>query len=162
MLEEKNLVDSFEISHWSTPKSDWYSRWGSFSGVTAYLVETRSCYLNLGTLLIYLEWQVNGHHEVNAYTSATTGATASTGFIFTFQFSLAKSENISDEALINHNTELEKVNCLLELLHQCLQVSRGMYFIFQKGLAFEDPPFPGFETALKMLDIASDVVHWRS
>ncbi|MDA8594787.1 hypothetical protein N9L85_05390, partial [Euryarchaeota archaeon] len=87
-LEEKNLEESFEVSHWSTPKVFYGIAIGAvFSGVTAYIGLKLGLAISAAWYIAYLlgmalKWSPS---EVNIATSATTGAThASTGFIFTF------------------------------------------------------------------------------
>ena len=87
-LEEKNLQESFEVSHWSTPKVLYGIAIGAvFSGVTAYIGLKLGLAISAAWYIAYLlgmalKWSPS---EVNIATSATTGAThASTGFIFTF------------------------------------------------------------------------------
>ncbi|MEC7059490.1 MAG: hypothetical protein VXW90_04435, partial [Candidatus Thermoplasmatota archaeon] len=87
-LEEKNLEESFEVSHWNTPKVLIGIGIGAvFSGVTAYIGLKLGLAISAAWYIAYLlgmalKWSPS---EVNIATSATTGAThASTGFIFTF------------------------------------------------------------------------------
>ena len=87
-LEEKNLRESFEISHWNTKKVLIGVLIGAlFSGVTAYIGLKIGMAVSAAWYVAYLlgmalKWSPS---EVNIATSATTGAThASTGFIFTF------------------------------------------------------------------------------
>ena len=87
-LEEKNLQNSFEISHWDTKKVLIGIAIGAvFSGVTAYIGLKIGLAVSAAWYVAYLlgmalKWSPS---EVNFSTSATTGATnASIGFIFTF------------------------------------------------------------------------------
>ena len=87
-LEEKNIKESFEVSHWSTSKVLIGIAIGAiFSGVTAYIGLKLGLAISAAWYIAYLlgmamQWSPS---EVNIATSATTGAThASTGFIFTF------------------------------------------------------------------------------
>ena len=87
-LEEKNLEESFEVSHWSPSKVMIGIAIGAiFSGVTAYIGLKLGLAISAAWYIAYLlgmalKWSPS---EVNIATSATTGAThASTGFIFTF------------------------------------------------------------------------------
>ena len=86
-LEEKNLQESFEISHWDTRKVLIGILIGAvFSGVTAYIGLKIGLAVSAAWYVAYLlgmalKWSPS---EVNIATSAPTGAThASTGFIFT-------------------------------------------------------------------------------
>lgn len=167
-LEEKNLVDSFEISHWSTPKVLIGILIGAvFSGVTAYIGLKLGLAISAAWYIAYLlgmasQWSPS---EVNIATSATTGAThASTGFIFTFPaiFLLASQEKyfLADGPLINLTPELEGKLAFIGIVASMFAGFLGvMYFIiFRRVWLVEDPlPLPGFEATLKMLDIASDV-----
>ena len=94
-LEEKNLQESFEVSHWSTPKVLYGIAIGAvFSGVTAYIGLKIGMAVSAAWYVAYLlgmalKWSPS---EVNISTSATTGATnASIGFIFTFPAIFLKS-----------------------------------------------------------------------
>ncbi|MGB1624404.1 MAG: OPT/YSL family transporter, partial [Candidatus Poseidoniaceae archaeon] len=167
-LEEKNLKESFEVSHWSTPKVLLGIAIGAvFSGVTAYIGLKLGLAISAAWYIAYLlgmalKWSPS---EVNIATSATTGAThASTGFIFTFpaifllasqaQYELASGPLITlgeGEAL-----RLAFIGIVASMFAGFLGV---MYFIiFRRVWLVEDPlPLPGFEATLKMLDIASDV-----
>ena len=87
-LEEKNLEEAFEVSHWSLGKVLIGILIGAvFSGVTAYIGLKIGLAVSAAWYIAYLlgmalRWSPS---EVNIATSATTGAThASTGFIFTF------------------------------------------------------------------------------
>ena len=86
-LEEKNIEEVFEISHWSTSKILIGILIGAvFSGVTATSTPNWTrCFRCMVCCILAgmaLKWSPS---EVNISTSATTGAThASTGFIFTF------------------------------------------------------------------------------
>ena len=87
-LEEKNLNESFEVSHWDTRKVLIGILVGAgFSGVTAYIGLKIGLAVSAAWYVAYLlgmalQWSPS---EVNIATSATTGATnASIGFIFTF------------------------------------------------------------------------------
>ena len=167
-LEEKNLEESFEVSHWNTPKVLYGIAIGAiFSGVTAYIGLKLGLAISAAWYIAYLlgmalKWSPS---EVNIATSATTGAThASTGFIFTFPaiFLLASSPDyeVSTGALINLGDcdafNLAFIGIVASMFAGFLGV---MYFIiFRRVWLVEDPlPLPGFEATLKMLDIASDV-----
>jgi uncharacterized oligopeptide transporter (OPT) family protein len=165
-LEEKNLVESFEVSHWSTPKVFYGIAIGAvFSGVTAYIGLKLGLAISAAWYIAYLlgmalKWSPS---EVNIATSATTGAThASTGFIFTFPaiFLLASDPKyfLADGPLISNadTFNLAFVGIVASMFAGFLGI---MYFIiFRRVWLVEDPlPLPGFEATLKMLDIASDV-----
>ncbi|MEC7532675.1 MAG: OPT/YSL family transporter, partial [Candidatus Thermoplasmatota archaeon] len=165
-LEEKNLNESFEISHWDTRKVLIGVLIGArFSGVTAYIGLKIGMAVSAAWYVAYLlgmalKWTPS---EVNIATSATTGAThASTGFIFTFPaiFLLAYSESyrVGDGFLISSvdTIQLAFIGIIASMFAGFLGV---MYFIiFRRVWLVEDPlPMPGFEATLKMLDIASDV-----
>ncbi|RZD37235.1 MAG: hypothetical protein CXT71_08390 [Methanobacteriota archaeon] len=167
-LEEKNLQEAFEISHWSTPKVLLGIAIGTlFSGVTAYIGLKLGLAISAAWYIAYvlgmaLKWSPS---EVNIATSATTGAThASTGFIFTFPaiFLLATDPRyfLADGPLITlgegEALRLAFVGIVASMFAGFLGV---MYFIiFRRVWLVEDPlPLPGFEATLKMLDIASDV-----
>ena len=165
-LEEKNLRDSFEISHWDTRKVIIGILIGAvFSGVTAYIGLKIGLAVSAAWYVAYLlgmalQWSPS---EVNIATSATTGAThASTGFIFTFPaiFRLAYSDDykVGDGHLISSidTLNLAFIGIIASMFAGFLGV---MYFIiFRRVWLVEDPlPMPGFEATLKMLDIASDV-----
>ena len=107
-LEEKNLEEAFEVSHWDTKKVMIGIGIGAiFSGVTAYIGLKLGLAISAAWYIAYvlgmaLKWSPS---EVNIATSATTGAThASTGFIFTFPaiFLLAADQQywLSDGPLI--------------------------------------------------------------
>ena len=167
-LEEKNLEESFEVSHWNTPKVLYGIAIGAvFSGVTAYIGLKLGLAISAAWYIAYLlgmalKWSPS---EVNIATSATTGAThASTGFIFTFpaifllasdaRYELATGPLITlgDGDAVN----LAFIGIVASMFAGFLGV---MYFIiFRRVWLVEDPlPLPGFEATLKMLDIASDV-----
>ena len=165
-LEEKNLQESFEVSHWSTPKVFYGIAIGAvFSGVTAYIGLKLGLAISAAWYIAYLlgmalKWSPS---EVNIATSATTGAThASTGFIFTFPaiFLLASDPRyfLADGPLISNadTFNLAFVGIVASMFAGFLGI---MYFIiFRRVWLVEDPlPLPGFEATLKMLDIASDV-----
>lgn len=165
-LEEKNLEESFEVSHWSTPKVFYGIAIGAvFSGVTAYIGLKLGLAISAAWYIAYLlgmalKWSPS---EVNIATSATTGAThASTGFIFTFPaiFLLASDPKyfLADGPLISNadTFNLAFVGIVASMFAGFLGI---MYFIiFRRVWLVEDPlPLPGFEATLKMLDIASDV-----
>ena len=165
-LEEKNVEESFEVSHWNTPKVLYGIAIGAvFSGVTAYIGLKLGLAISAAWYIAYLlgmalKWSPS---EVNIATSATTGAThASTGFIFTFPaiFLLASDPRyfLADGPLItNADTfNLAFVGIVASMFAGFLGI---MYFIiFRRVWLVEDPlPLPGFEATLKMLDIASDV-----
>ena len=167
-LEEKNLEEAFEVSHWDTKKVMIGIGIGAiFSGVTAYIGLKLGLAISAAWYIAYvlgmaLKWSPS---EVNIATSATTGAThASTGFIFTFPaiFLLAADKQywLSDGPLIvlgaGETMRLAFVGIVASMFAGFLGV---MYFIiFRRVWLVEDPlPLPGFEATLKMLDIASDV-----
>ena len=165
-LEEKNLQESFEISHWDTRKVLIGILIGAvFSGVTAYIGLNIGLAVSAAWYVAYLlgmalKWSPS---EVNIATSATTGAThASTGFIFTFPaiFLLAYSDDyiVGDGHLISSvdTLQLAFIGIIASMFAGFLGV---MYFIiFRRVWLVEDPlPMPGFEATLKMLDISSDV-----
>lgn len=165
-LEEKNLQESFEISHWDTRKVLIGILIGAvFSGVTAYIGLKIGMAVSAAWYVAYLlgmalKWSPS---EVNISTSATTGATnASIGFIFTFPaiFLLA----YSDDYIVDGGHLISSVDTLqLAFIGIIASMFAGflgvMYFIiFRRVWLVEDPlPMPGFEATLKMLDIASDV-----
>ena len=78
-LEEKNIQESFEVSHWSTPKVLYGIAIGAvFSGVTAYIGLKLGLAISAAWYIAYLlgmalKWSPS---EVNIATSATTGAAA--------------------------------------------------------------------------------------
>ena len=167
-LEEKNLEESFEVSHWNTPKVFIGIGIGAiFSGVTAYIGLKLGLAISAAWYIAYLlgmalKWSPS---EVNIATSATTGAThASTGFIFTFPaiFLLASQPAyaLADGPLVNLEPgdafTLAFIGIVASMFAGFLGV---MYFIiFRRVWLVEDPlPLPGFEATLKMLDISSDV-----
>ena len=165
-LEEKNLKESFEISHWDTRKVLIGVLIGAvFSGVTAYIGLKIGLAVSAAWYVAYLlgmalQWSPS---EVNIATSATTGAThASTGFIFTFPaiFLLAYSDDykVGDGHLLSSvdTLNLAFIGIIASMFAGFLGV---MYFIiFRRVWLVEDPlPMPGFEATLKMLDISSDV-----
>ena len=165
-LEEKNLQESFEISHWDTKKVLIGILIGAvFSGVSAYIGLKIGITIAAGWYVAYLlgmayQWSPS---EVNIATSATTGAiNASTGFVFTFPaiFLLAYSEDykVGDGFLISSvdTLQLAFIGIIASMFAGFLGV---MYFIiFRRVWLVEDPlPMPGFEATLKMLDIASDI-----
>ena len=167
-LEEKNLEEAFEVSHWDTRKVMLGIAIGAvFSGVTAYIGLKLGLAISAAWYIAYvlgmaLKWSPS---EVNIATSATTGAThASTGFIFTFPaiFLLAADTDywLADGPLVTlaagETLRLAFVGIVASMFAGFLGV---MYFIiFRRVWLVEDPlPLPGFEATLKMLDIASDV-----
>ena len=165
-LEEKNLDESFEVSHWSTPKVMYgIAIVAVFSCVTAYIGLKLGLAISADWYIAYLlgmalKWSPS---EVNIATSATTGAThASTGFIFTFTaiFLLASDPRyfLADGPLISNadTFNIAFVGIVASMFAGFLGI---MYFIiFRRVWLVEDPlPLPGFEATLKMLDIASDV-----
>ncbi|MBG17385.1 MAG: hypothetical protein CMB77_03415 [Euryarchaeota archaeon] len=168
-LEEKNLSEGFEISHWDTKKVLIGVAIGAiFSGVTAYIGLKIGLAISAAWYIAYLlgmalKWTPS---EVNISTSATTGAThASTGFIFTFPaiFLLAQTGDsaaylVGGEPLItNPNVwDLAFIGIIASMFAGFLGV---MYFIiFRRVWLVEDPlPMPGFEAYLKLLDITCDV-----
>ena len=167
-LEEKNLEESFEVSHWNTSKVMIGIGIGAvFSGVTAYIGLKLGLAISAAWYIAYLlgmalKWSPS---EVNIATSATTGAThASTGFIFTFPaiFLLASQPDyaLASGPLVTlgegDTFRLAFVGIVASMFAGFLGV---MYFIiFRRVWLVEDPlPLPGFEATLKMLDISSDV-----
>ena len=165
-LEEKNLNESFEVSHWDSKKVLVGILIGAvFSGVTAYIGLKIGLAVSAAWYVAYLtgmalQWSPS---EVNISTSATTGAThASTGFIFTFPaiFLLAYSDDykLGDVFLITSvdTFQIAFIGIIASMFAGFLGV---MYFIiFRRVWLVEDPlPMPGFEATLKMLDISSDV-----
>jgi uncharacterized oligopeptide transporter (OPT) family protein len=165
-LEEKNLEEAFEVSHWSLGKVIIGILIGAvFSGVTAYIGLKIGLAVSAAWYIAYLfgmamRWSPS---EVNIATSATTGAThASTGFIFTFPaiFLLASSPNyeVAGGHLINNvdTFQLAFIGIIASMFAGFLGV---MYFIiFRRVWLVEDPlPMPGFEATLVLLDIACDV-----
>ncbi len=171
-LEEKNVEESFEVSHWSLGKILIGICIGAvFSGVTAYIGLKIGLAVSAAWYVAYLlgmalRWTPS---EVNIATSATTGAThASTGFIFTFPaiFLLAFNsdywirDSVTGELvpiIADPNIwQLAFIGIIASMFAGFLGV---MYFIiFRRVWLVEDPlPMPGFEATLKMLDIASDV-----
>ena len=168
-LEEKNLQDSFEVSHWNTKRVLIGIVIGAvFSGVTAYIGLKLGLAISAAWYIAYLlgmalRWTPS---EVNIATSATTGAThASTGFIFTFPaiFLLAQTGPnakylVGGEALITSPDvwQLAFIGIIASMFAGFLGI---MYFIiFRRVWLVDDPlPMPSFEATLKMLDIASDV-----
>ena len=167
-FEEKNLEESFEISHWSLGKIMIGILIGSiFSGVTAYIGLKIGLAVSAAWYVAYLlgmalKWSPS---EVNISTSATTGAThASTGFIFTFPAIFLLSSQFKDEYHVNGEPLLSGVDVFqLAFIGIVASMFAGflgvMYFIiFRRVWLVEDPlPMPGFEATLKMLDIAADV-----
>ena len=162
-LEEKNLNESFEVSHWDTKKVLIGILIGAvFSGVTAYIGLKIGLAVSAAWYVAYLtgmalQWSPS---EVNISTSATTGAThASTGFIFTFPaiFLLAYSEDykLGDVFLITSvdTFQIAFIGIIASMFAGFLGV---MYFIiFRRVWLVEDPlPMPGFEATLKMLDLS--------
>ncbi|MBT3971152.1 MAG: hypothetical protein HOE92_02910 [Euryarchaeota archaeon] len=166
-LEEKNLEESFEVSHWNTKRVLIGVMVGAvFSGVTAYIALKIGLAVSAAWYFAYLlgmalKWSPS---EVNISTSATTGAThASTGFIFTFPaiFLLATSADYTltgGTHLINDpdTFRLAFIGIIASMFAGFLGI---MYFIiFRRVWLVEDPlPMPGFEATLKMLDISCDV-----
>ena len=165
-LEEKNLRDSFEISHWDTKKVLIGILIGAvFSGVTAYIGLKIGLAVSAAWYVAYLlgmalQWSPS---EINISTSATTGATnASIGFIFTFPaiFLLSSSERykLGDVFLITSvdTFQIAFIGIIASMFAGFLGV---MYFIiFRRVWLVEDPlPMPGFEATLKLLDISADV-----
>ena len=167
-FEEKNLKESFEISHWSLGKIMIGIFIGSiFSGVTAYIGLKIGLAVSAAWYVAYLlgmalKWSPS---EVNISTSATTGAThASTGFIFTFPAIFLLSSEFKSEYHVNGEPLLSGVDVFqLAFIGIVASMFAGflgvMYFIiFRRVWLVEDPlPMPGFEATLKMLDIAADV-----
>ncbi|MDP6640273.1 MAG: OPT/YSL family transporter [Candidatus Poseidoniaceae archaeon] len=166
-LEEKNLKESFEVSHWTTSRVMAGVAIGAvFSGVTAYIALKIGLAVSAAWYFAYLfgmarKWSPS---EVNIATSATTGAVhASTGFIFTFPaiFLLATSSDYTlagGTHLINDpdTFRLAFIGIVASMFAGFLGV---MYFIiFRRVWLVEDPlPMPSFEATLKMLDITCDV-----
>tara|TARA_Y100000991_G_scaffold69735_1_gene52182 strand:+ start:1465 stop:3876 length:2412 start_codon:yes stop_codon:yes gene_type:complete len=167
-LEEKNLEESFEVSHWNTQKVLIGIAIGAvFSGVTAYIGLKLGLAISAAWYIAYLlgmalKWSPS---EVNIATSATTGAThASTGFIFTFPaiFLLASQPAyaLADGPLVNLEDGEAFTLAFIGIVASMFAGFLGvMYFIiFRRVWLVEDPlPLPGFEATLKMLDISSDV-----
>ena len=167
-LEEKNLEESFEVSHWNTTKVFIGIAIGAvFSGVTAYIGLKLGLAISAAWYIAYLlgmalKWSPS---EVNIATSATTGAThASTGFIFTFPaiFLLASQPAyaLADGPLVNLEDGEAFTLAFIGIVASMFAGFLGvMYFIiFRRVWLVEDPlPLPGFEATLKMLDISSDV-----
>ena len=167
-LEEKNLEESFEVSHWNTPKVLIGIGIGAiFSGVTAYIGLKLGLAISAAWYIAYLlgmalKWSPS---EVNIATSATTGAThASTGFIFTFPaiFLLASQPAyaLADGPLVKLEDGEAFTLAFIGIVASMFAGFLGvMYFIiFRRVWLVEDPlPLPGFEATLKMLDISSDV-----
>jgi uncharacterized oligopeptide transporter (OPT) family protein len=167
-FEEKNLSESFEISHWSLGKIMIGILIGSvFSGVTAYIGLKIGLAVSAAWYVAYLlgmalKWSPS---EVNISTSATTGAThASTGFIFTFPAIFLLSSEFKTEYHVNGAPLLSGIDVFqLAFIGIVASMFAGflgvMYFIiFRRVWLVEDPlPMPGFEATLKMLDIAADV-----
>ena len=168
-LEEKNLVDSYEVSHWDTKKVIIGILIGSvFAGVTAYIGLKIGLAISAAWYIAYLlgmalRWTPS---EINIATAATTGAThASTGFIFTFPaiFLLAQTGPsakylVGGEALINDPNiwQLAFIGIIASMFAGFLGV---MYFIiFRRVWLVEDPlPMPGFEATMKLLDITCTI-----
>ncbi|MDP6905807.1 MAG: OPT/YSL family transporter, partial [Candidatus Thalassarchaeaceae archaeon] len=167
-LEEKNLEESFEISHWSLSKVLIGIAIGAlFSGVTAYIGLKIGLAVSAAWYVAYLlgmalKWSPS---EVNISTSATTGAThASTGFIFTFPAIFLLSSEHKTEYFVNGSPLLSGIDVFqLAFIGIVASMFAGflgvMYFIiFRRVWLVEDPlPMPGFEATLKMLDISADV-----
>ena len=167
-FEEKNLEESFEVSHWSIGKILIGILIGSvFSGVTAYIGLKIGLAVSAAWYVAYLlgmalKWSPS---EVNISTSATTGAThASTGFIFTFPAIFLLSSEFKPEYHVNGAPLLSNVDVFqLAFIGIVASMFAGflgvMYFIiFRRVWLVEDPlPMPGFEATLKMLDITADV-----
>ena len=167
-LEEKNLEESFEVSHWNTAKVFIGIGIGAiFSGVTAYIGLKLGLAISAAWYIAYLlgmalKWSPS---EVNIATSATTGAThASTGFIFTFPaiFLLASQPAyaLADGPLVTLEDGEAFTLAFIGIVASMFAGFLGvMYFIiFRRVWLVEDPlPLPGFEATLKMLDISSDV-----
>ena len=167
-LEEKNLEESFEVSHWNTSKVLIGIGIGAvFSGVTAYIGLKLGLAISAAWYIAYLlgmalKWSPS---EVNIATSATTGAThASTGFIFTFPaiFLLASQPAyaLADGPLVTLDDGEAFTLAFIGIVASMFAGFLGvMYFIiFRRVWLVEDPlPLPGFEATLKMLDISSDV-----
>ncbi len=167
-FEEKNLEESFEVSHWSLKKIMIGILIGSiFSGVTAYIGLKIGLAVSAAWYVAYLlgmalKWSPS---EVNISTSATTGAThASTGFIFTFPAIFLLSSQFKTEYHVNGAPLLSGIDVFqLAFIGIVASMFAGflgvMYFIiFRRVWLVEDPlPMPGFEATLKMLDIAADV-----
>ena len=167
-LEEKNLEESFEVSHWNTAKVFIGIGIGAiFSGVTAYIGLKLGLAISAAWYIAYLlgmalKWSPS---EVNIATSATTGAThASTGFIFTFPaiFLLASQPAyaLADGPLVKLEDGEAFTLAFIGIVASMFAGFLGvMYFIIVRRVwLVEDPlPLPGFEATLKMLDISSDV-----
>jgi len=167
-LEEKNLTESFEVSHWSLGKIMIGILLGAvFSGVTAYIGLKIGLAVSAGWYVAYLlgmalKWSPS---EVNIATSATTGAIhASTGFIFTFPAIFLLSSEFQTGYHVNGEPLLSGIDVFqLAFIGIVASMFAGflgvMYFIiFRRVWLVEDPlPMPGFEAYVKMLDIAADV-----
>ena len=167
-LEEKNLEESFEVSHWNTQKVFIGIAIGAvFSGVTAYIGLKLGLAISAAWYIAYLlgmalKWSPS---EVNIATSATTGAThASTGFIFTFPaiFLLASQPAyaLADGPLVNLEDGEAFTLAFIGIVASMFAGFLGVMYliIFRRVWLVEDPlPLPGFEATLKMLDISSDV-----
>jgi uncharacterized oligopeptide transporter (OPT) family protein len=167
-LEEKNLQESFEVSHWSLSKVMIGIAIGAvFSGVTAYIGLKIGLAVSAAWYVAYLlgmamKWSPS---EVNIATSATTGAThASTGFIFTFPAIFLLSSTNRPEYFVAGEPLLSSIDVFqLAFIGIIASMFAGflgvMYFIiFRRVWLVEDPlPMPGFEATLKMLDISADV-----
>jgi uncharacterized oligopeptide transporter (OPT) family protein len=167
-LEEKNLEESFEVSHWSLSKVMIGILLGAvFSGVTAYIGLKVGIAISAGWYVAYLlgmalKWSPS---EVNIATSATTGAIhASTGFIFTFPAIFLLSSEIQTDYHVGGSPLLPDIDVFqLAFIGIIASMFAGflgvMYFIiFRRVWLVEDPlPMPGFEAYVKMLDIAADV-----
>ena len=167
-LEEKNLKESFEVSHWSLGKVMIGILLGAvFSGVTAYIGLKVGIAISAGWYVAYLlgmalKWSPS---EVNIATSATTGAIhASTGFIFTFPAIFLLSSEIQTDYHVGGSPLLPDIDVFqLAFIGIIASMFAGflgvMYFIiFRRVWLVEDPlPMPGFEAYVKMLDIAADV-----
>jgi len=167
-LEEKNLKESFEVSHWSLGKVMIGILLGAvFSGVTAYIGLKVGIAISAGWYVAYLlgmalKWSPS---EVNIATSATTGAIhASTGFIFTFPAIFLLSSEIQTDYHVGGSPLLPNIDVFqLAFIGIIASMFAGflgvMYFIiFRRVWLVEDPlPMPGFEAYVKMLDIAADV-----
>lgn len=168
-FEEKNVAESFEISHWSTPKVLLGVFVGAiFSGITAYLGLKVGLAIQASLYIAYLlgmalRWTPS---ETNIAASAATGAnTASTGFIFTFPAIILLAQTGPTAQYLVGDTPLIQDPDILKLAFIGITASifagfvGVMYFvIFRRVWLVEDPlPMPGFEANIKLLDITADI-----
>ena len=168
-FEEKNVRDSFEISHWSTPKVLLGVAVGAvFSGITAYLGLKVGLAIQASLYIAYLlgmalRWTPS---ETNIAASAATGAnTASAGFIFTFPaLILLAQTGEAANYLVGGRPIIQDPDIMrLAFVGITASIFAGfvgvMYFIiFRRVWLVEDPlPMPGFEANIKLLDITADI-----